>query len=76
MDYDHPENTALEGISRLRSFLKSIGMPLDFEELGALEKDIDKMAETACYGNGRTGEIGGFVTLKKEDLINIYKLML
>ncbi len=76
MDYDHPENTALEGISRLRSFLKSIGMPLDFEELGALEKDIDKMAETACYGNGRTGEIGGFVKLKKEDVINIYKLML
>ena len=35
MDFDHPEVTALEGIEAFRSFLISIGMPKNFEELGA-----------------------------------------
>ena len=39
-------------------------------------EDIDAMAQTACYGNGRTGNIGGFVSLGKEDVTNIYRLML
>ncbi len=76
MNFDNPEETALEGIKRLREFLRSIGMPLNFSELGASEKDIDKMAETACFGNGRAGEIGGFVKLKKEDVEKIYRLMI
>ena len=76
MNHDNPENTALDGISKLKDFLKSIGMPQNFAELGASEKDIDKMAETACFGNGRSGTIGGFVKLEKADVINIYKLMI
>ena len=77
MDYDNPERTAKQGIERLRQFLISIGMPKNFEELGAKEEDIEKLADTACYGNGNTsGTIYGFITVKKEDAINIYKLML
>ncbi|MCQ2534128.1 MAG: iron-containing alcohol dehydrogenase [Clostridia bacterium] len=76
MDYDNPERTAKQGIERLRQFLISIGMPKNFEELGAKEEDIEKLAETACYGNGNTsGTIYGFITVKKEDAIAIYKLM-
>lgn len=76
MDFAHPEVTAKAGIDALRRFLKSIGMPENFEQLGAKEEDIEKMAHTACYGNGRTGRIGGFVSLGEEDLQAIYRLML
>jgi alcohol dehydrogenase YqhD (iron-dependent ADH family) len=76
MDYDHPEETAKAGIQRLRYYLKEIGMPLTFADLGAKEEDITKMAHTACYGDGRQGEIGGFVALGEEDVTAIYRLML
>lgn len=76
MDFFHPENTAKAGIDALKRFLKSIGMPLSFAELGAKEEDIEKMAHSACYGNGRTGTIGGFVPLNQNDVTEIYRLML
>lgn len=76
MDFAHPERTAKEGIVALRRFLKSIGMPGNFAELGAKEEDIEKMADVACYGDVRQGTVGGFVTLNREDVANIYHLML
>ncbi len=76
MDFSNPESTALAGIEALRSFLKSIGMPSNFAELGAKEEDIPHMAHTCCYGNGRSGSVGGFVKLGESDVANIYKLML
>ena len=76
MDFAHPENTAKAGIAALKNFLKSIGMPLTFEELGAKEEDIPKLANVACWGDGRTGVMGGFVDLTEEDVANIYRLML
>ena len=76
MDFANPEKTAKEGIEALRNFLISIGMPKNFEELGAKEEDIEKMAHSACYGNGRQGTIGGFVELNQQDIENIYRLML
>jgi len=51
-------------------------MPRNFEELGAKEEDIEKLAHTACYGDVSTGTLGGFVELKQEDVENIYRLML
>lgn len=75
MDFDHPDHTAMEGIASLRRFLKSIGMPSNFKELGASEADIQKMAHTACCGNGRGGTIGGFAQLNETDVANIYRLM-
>ncbi len=76
MDFENPENTARAGIEALKRFLKSIGMPINFAELGAKEEDIEEMAHKACYGNEGSGTIGGFVKLNKEDVINIYRLML
>ena len=76
MDFAHPERTAKAGIEALRRFLKSIGMPGNFAELGAKEEDIEKMAHTACYGDGACGSIGGFVSLGEEDVKAIYRLML
>ncbi len=63
MDYDNPESTALAGIRALERFLEDIGMPGNFEELGAKKEDIPKLVEVLCYGNGRTGSISGFVTI-------------
>ena len=76
MDYEHPEKTAKAGIHRLKEFLVSIGMPITFEQLGAKEEDIEKMAQVACCGDGRDGSFGGFVSLQKQDVMEIYKLML
>ena len=76
MDFNDPESTAKKGIEALKIFLKAIGMPLCFAELGAKEEDIEKMAHTACYGDGRNGTFGGFVSLTEADVINIYRSML
>lgn len=76
MDFEHPEVTAKAGIEAFRNFLISIGMPKNFEELGAKEEDIPKLVDMLCNGNGREGSISGFVTLNEEDCTNIYKLML
>ena len=76
MNEENPETTAREGIERFKQFLHEIGMPTSFAELGAKEEDIEKMAEVACYGDGRDGYVYGFVNLNKEDVINIYKLAL
>jgi alcohol dehydrogenase len=76
MDFACPENTAKAGIAALKQFLKSIGMPSKLSELGAKEEDIEAMAHTACFGNGRPGKIGGFVRLDENDVKNIYRLAL
>ncbi|MCR4927999.1 MAG: iron-containing alcohol dehydrogenase [Lachnospiraceae bacterium] len=76
MDYDDPARTALEGINAFQNFLVSLGMPKNFEELGAKEEDIEQLADTLVNGNGGSGEIYGFTRLDKQDCINIYKMML
>ncbi|MCR5632935.1 MAG: iron-containing alcohol dehydrogenase [Eubacterium sp.] len=76
MDFEDPERTALEGIEAFQNFLISIGMPKNFEELGAKEEDIPKLVEVLCRGDGRDGTISGFVTLDEEDCTKIYKMMI
>ncbi len=75
MDFDNPEATALAGIAALENFLKGIGMPLNFAELGAKEEDIPTLVKALCYGDGREGSISGFVTLNEDDCTKIYKMM-
>ena len=76
MDFAHPEVTAKAGIEALRSFLISIGMPKNFDEIGAKEEDIPHLVESLCRGDGREGSISGFVTLDEDDCTKIYQLML
>lgn len=71
MDFANPENTAREGIRRFRSFLHSIGMPINFAELGAREEDIPALVDKFGIGSGRTG---GFVKLSAEDIAEIYRI--
>ncbi len=76
MDFEHPENTALEGIEKLQEFLCYIGMPKNFKELDAKESDIPYLAHTLCYGNGRTGTVSGYIDITEDVAEKIYKLML
>ncbi len=71
MNFENPETTALEGIRRFRSFLHSIGMPVNFAELGAKEEDIPALVEKLGLGSGKSQ---GFVPLSSEDAAAIYKI--
>ena len=76
MDFANPENTARQGIEKLKNFFTSLGMPRNFAELGAKEEDIPKLVQALCWGDGRQGTISGFVTLNEEDCEKIYRSML
>ncbi|MCR4796328.1 MULTISPECIES: iron-containing alcohol dehydrogenase [Ruminococcus] len=71
MNFEFPDETALEGIACFRSFLHSIGMPINFEQLGAKEDDIPKLVRKFGIGDGRTG---GFVHLSAQDIASIYRI--
>ncbi len=71
MNFEFPDETALEGIACFRSFLHSIGMPINFEQLGAKEEDIPKLVRKFGIGDGKTG---GFVHLSAQDIASIYRI--
>ena len=67
MDFAQPENTAREGIARLRNFFRSIGMPTTLEEVGGKVEDIPAMAShRAEKPNGFP--FGGFVKIGTEEM--------
>lgn len=74
---DDLESVALKGIDELKKYLKGIGMPLTFKELGANPDDIDKLAYRLCYGDGSgSGQVYGFTVLNEDQVKDIYRLML
>lgn len=70
MDFENPENTAMEGISRFKGFLSSIGMPTNFKQLGAKEEDIPEMVEKWSKDNVPHG----FVKIDKKGAEAIYRI--
>ncbi len=75
MNFENPEETAKLGIKAFRKFLHSIGMPINFAELGAKEEDIPELAEKfAVTKIGANGTTGGFVKLTKDDAAEIYRI--
>lgn len=75
MNFENPEETAKLGIQAFRKFLRSIGMPINFAELGAKEEDIPELAEKFAVSQiGKNGTTGGFVKLTKEDAVEIYRI--
>ena len=73
MDFENPEKTALEGIRRFENFLRLIGMPLTFGEIGAKESDIPELVSKLFRENDR---IGSLVSLTADDVEKIYRLAL
>ncbi|MBQ5400798.1 MAG: iron-containing alcohol dehydrogenase [Treponema sp.] len=72
MDYADPESTVREGIHRFRLFLHDIGMPINFDELGAKEEDIPTLVKKLGLAEGQT--TGGFVHLSSDDIAKIYRI--
>ncbi len=70
LNAENPKETALMGIEAFERFLKRIGMPSSFEEIGAKKEDIALMTEK-LLGNKKTE--GNYVKLTEEDLVKIYE---
>ena len=74
-DFHSDENTAEAGIQAMERFFESIGMPTNIHDLIGREitdAEIEEMADKCS--NGGTSTIGGLQILKKEDMIEIYKM--
>ena len=71
MDFDDPKATAKKGIAAFRRFLSSIGMPVNFAQLGAKAEDIPLLVEKFGIGDGKTG---GYVALDKQAITEIYEI--
>lgn len=70
-DTGDDDATALAGIAAFRAWLKSIGMPLDFAELGARREDIPQLVKTLGL-NGNL--LGSFRPLDESDVTAIFEL--
>ncbi len=71
-DFNNPEKTALEGIERTKEFFSKIGLPVTLPQLGINDDRIEEMANKCTANDSKT--LGNFVKLKKQDVIEIYKL--
>lgn len=67
-----PEATALAGVARLKAFLKSIGLPVTFRELGVDNPDIDLLVSKLVENKGES--LGNYVRLTPQDCREIYEL--
>ncbi len=70
MNFSNPEETARKGIKAFRRFLSDIGMPINFEQIGAKAEDIPLMVEKM----GIKGERWGFVKLTNADVTTILNI--
>ncbi len=72
LSFDNEEAIALEGIRRITEFFKSIGLPVTLTDAGISQDRIEEMADKCTASD--TNTLGNFVTLHKQDIINIYKM--
>lgn len=68
------EDTALEGIARLKDFFRSIGMPVTLGELGIDNPDIPLLVKKLHDDKGAV--FGGYMPLDSTATAEIYSLML
>lgn len=66
-----PKQAAKEGIDRLESFFKSIGMPTSLTELNINE---DSFSEMALKAIGKNQHLAGIIPLNQKMIIDIFKL--
>ena len=63
---------AMQAIEKTREFFNSIGLPQTLSEIGIDDSKFDGMAESAL----KNSRIGTFKELKKEDILEIYRMSL
>lgn len=72
-DKGDKEQTILDGVARMRSFYRSLGMPLTMQELGITPDEYDHLAGLTTAGG--TKQVLSFGHhLGKEEIIAIYRL--
>ena len=71
---DDLQTDALKGIECLQNFLKQMGLPLTFAELGIPHPDIEQLTENLHRNKGEF--VGNYVKLTKKDSIEIYRIAL
>lgn len=73
-DKGSEEEIAVQGIEAMKNFYHSIGMPVNFQELGVHpdSQQIREMAERCCVASG--GHTGSAKKLTLEDMIAIYSM--
>lgn len=67
-------DVALEGISRLKAFFASLGLPLTFAQLGIADPDIPLLVAKLHENKGP--RIGGYYPLTAAETTQIYRLAL
>ncbi len=72
MDFEHPEKTALAGISATEDFFASLGMPVRLSALDVGDDKFDEMAVKCTNYGKRT--LPCFKDLGKDDIVEIFKL--
>lgn len=65
---------ALEGVARLKSFFTSIGMPVNFAQLGVEHPNIELLVEHLHANKGE--QVGCYVRLGRKETREIYELAL
>jgi len=73
MDFQHPENTAREGIRRLKEWIRALGLPMTLREVGGRTEDIPdilvhRAKKPAAF------PIGNFRPLQESDMAIILEL--
>ncbi|NLK85620.1 MAG: iron-containing alcohol dehydrogenase [Aeromonadales bacterium] len=73
MDYNDLAYTSRQGIKAFRSFLKKIGMPLSFKDIGAKKNDIEILVKMLGVDDDSHTE-GKFIPLYREDCLKVYEI--
>jgi len=68
------EKVINEGISRLETYYKSLGLPVRLSEVNIGEEKLREMADKSVMYSG--GTLGSFKKLTADDVYNIYRLAL
>ena len=66
------KETALKGINTLKEFFSSLGLPVNFSQLGVEASNIDKLISTLKINTG--GQFGAFCKLDMTDARAIYEI--
>ena len=75
MDFENPENTALEAIRLTEEYFVSLGMPINITDCVGreiIEEDIEDMADKCSKGDTVTA--GTFLPLNKAKMMEVFRL--
>lgn len=73
MNFEKPEQTAMEGVKRLRGLLREAGLPLTLQEAGIGTERFQEIADNMTDQGAHT--CGAFYRMSREDILNLLEKM-